>query len=506
MTSLIDRLDHVRTADPDSTPQNTLRQMIGLRPGVRIVPVGEGIEIHHPWGRHTLRGLSEHDLVVLHRLTGEPLDGRELTDERLQQALRSLANLVTVTIAAPDGNPLVVATPINRRAGLIDLPVGRVGNAHLSRFAYLRRLSENVPPVGGDIRLTDGMSLESPLSNHRLCFPNPAVAAFVSALAGRADLTEVADQVGLDRRVGELVVSVLAGSGMLESDQDEQLALWEFHDLLFHTRSRYGLHDYEAGGVYSHPDIPHAEPLPERTGAVEVDLERPEWQDVVSRDGRLTEVLENRRSLRQYATQPITRSELSEFLYRTARARRLVQAGGEHPYIGVDRPYPLGGGMGELELYLVVHECEGLKSGIYWYDSAAHRLVLRSSTVQVRRQLAAQAWLATGGSVDRPQIQFCITSRLSRVQWKYSAIAYSVTLKHVGVLLQTLYLVATAMGLSPCANGSGDTELVARAIQVDWAAEPPVGEFLLGGRPVEQPAQVSEFADLVEQRRASSRG
>jgi SagB-type dehydrogenase family enzyme len=61
--------------------------------------------------------------------------------------------------------------------------------------------------------------------------------------------------------------------------------------------------------------------------------------------------------------------------------------------------------------------------------------------------------------------------------------AYSTVLKDVGVLMQTMYLVATAMGLSPCAIGCGDAEKSARLLGTRFEAESSVGEFLLGGPP-----------------------
>ena len=54
------------------------------------------------------------------------------------------------------------------------------------------------------------------------------------------------------------------------------------------------------------------------------------------------------------------------------------------------------------------------------------------------------------------------------------------TLKHVGVVIQTMYLAATAMGLGPCAVGCGDADLFGRAAGTDYFAETSVGEFLLG--------------------------
>ena len=58
--------------------------------------------------------------------------------------------------------------------------------------------------------------------------------------------------------------------------------------------------------------------------------------------------------------------------------------------------------------------------------------------------------------------------------------AYAITLKNVGVLYQTMYLVATAMGLAPCALGSGSSDLCAAAAGTEYLAESWVGEFPLG--------------------------
>jgi SagB-type dehydrogenase family enzyme len=68
--------------------------------------------------------------------------------------------------------------------------------------------------------------------------------------------------------------------------------------------------------------------------------------------------------------------------------------------------------------------------------------------------------------------------------WKYQSMAYALTLKHVGVLYQVMYCVATAMGLAACALGGGDSDAFAEATGLDYLAETSVGEFILGSRPV----------------------
>jgi SagB-type dehydrogenase family enzyme len=66
------------------------------------------------------------------------------------------------------------------------------------------------------------------------------------------------------------------------------------------------------------------------------------------------------------------------------------------------------------------------------------------------------------------------------VQWKYGGAAMTLILEDVGVLVQTLYLVATAMRLAPCALGATDPELFAQATNIDRLEEPQVGAFWLG--------------------------
>ena len=56
------------------------------------------------------------------------------------------------------------------------------------------------------------------------------------------------------------------------------------------------------------------------------------------------------------------------------------------------------------------------------------------------------------GAPAPPQILITISARFGRMSWKYSSIAYSLILKDVGVLIQTLYLMATDMALGGCAS------------------------------------------------------
>ena len=203
----------------------------------------------------------------------------------------------------------------------------------------------------------------------------------------------------------------------------------------------------------------------------------------------LTEVMDRRRSHRRYQSAPSLR-ELGVFLDRVARVRQTWSV----PVTGLDgrqtemefsrRAYPSGGASYELEIYPVVDHCDGLEPGLFHYDARTHELVRLSGRTAETGRMMRDAKLATAG-IATPQILFAITARFARVTWKYKSIAYAVILRNVGVLYQTMTLTATDMGLSPCGLGSGDSALFAAATGLDPVIENTVGEFILGGRPLE---------------------
>jgi SagB-type dehydrogenase family enzyme len=174
----------------------------------------------------------------------------------------------------------------------------------------------------------------------------------------------------------------------------------------------------------------------------------------------------------------MTARQLGELLYRCARTRRTFHIGDvEH----VSRPYPSGGGVYELELYPVIRRVSGLDAGMYHYESVEHRLRLVREPgphVEALLRVAASAAMTSA----QPQALLVIAARFGRLAYTYEEIPYSLVLKHTGVLYQSIYLVATAMGLAPCGLGGGDVMAFAAATGRDIRQESAVGEFMLGSR------------------------
>jgi SagB-type dehydrogenase family enzyme len=463
---------------------------------VSVAAGGEGeLVLSGSRGRLLLRHLPPAVAGALGRLAhpGEPL-GRLVESLRRPPVPGVLARFFYLLDELARGGFLVLAATAGGRRLATAVPTAAsfalrreaVGDRPLvlSRFAYLHRVG-------------DELALESPLCAVRVLLHDWAAASLVHALASPATPAQLAGRLpGLPAEAAGPLVALLLGTGMLtavndRSGTDEEetpgLRSWEFHDLLFHARSREGRHDSPVGATYAQagevPPPPAAKPP---AGSATVELHAPDLERLRREDPPLARAMEARRSLREYAAEPIRAEQLGEFLYRVARVKGRAPAEVETPAgpVVVDftaRPYPAAGGLYELEVYPVVLACQGIERGLYHYDGVGHRLGRLSGWTAEVEELAGRAALAAGIPPEGVQVLIVLAARFGRVSWKYSSLAYALTLKDVGVLYQSMYLAATAMGLAPCALGVGDSDLFARLIGSGYYAETSVGEFLLGG-------------------------
>jgi SagB-type dehydrogenase family enzyme len=472
--------------------------VLSWREGVTAAAAGDGaLDVQGPGGRVSLRRVAPVFLDALDRLSPPGED-----EDRLAELVRgdgsaaltrwyyylerlSRRGLVWRTVHT---NGARLATLVAVSTSFVARPVEAKSGCRyvLSRFAGLRRL-------GG------AAVVESPLAHAKVILNDSRAAALVGALTAPATAEELTARViGLSTDAVAGVLTLLWRAGLLgeasdgascAEDEAPALQTWDYHDLLFHARSRQGRSDAAFGGTYrlaGRLDPPPAlKPAP--SGKTH-ELYRPDLARLQRDDPPLARVQERRCSVRAFdADRPITDRQLGEFLFRVARVKdhwqtELATSSGPVRMDFASRPYPAGGGLYELELYAAVNLCANLEPGLHHYDPARHcltRLCGRTAEVAGLLQDAAES---TAVPEDSVQILVILAARFPRMAWKYESIAYALTLKDVGVIFQTMYLAATAMGLGPCALGCGDADRFARAAGTDYYTETSVGEFLLGSQ------------------------
>ena len=410
------------------------------------------------------------------------ISGGGNSDEEVQSLVARLAShgLLEYCLGAQTGDDVIVEPQVADYWPQIPL----LDNADflvLSRFAYLRRRAND-------------LLLESPLARAAFRIRNPKIAAMLALLSTPKQLKSLRRQDGfpgvellallLD---GRILFKIAAGCGgeLRRAEGDDSLVLWDFHDLLFHTRSTEGRHANPQGGLY--PYVGTIAPLPPvrpRWPGKKIDLTK--CSSANSQEGaQAAALLRARHSTRIFDDRrPITLSELAQFLDGAARVQSkwtgqldLGDRTTELKYAA--RPYPSGGASYELELYLAVDKCEGLARGFYHYDAGAHALVpIVVRTNELDAMLASASFAMD--SPATPQVLITIAARFGRVSWKYSSLAYSLVLKNVGAFTQTLYLMATDMGLGGCGIGSVNIDLFAEMTGLEFHTEGPVGQFAMG--------------------------
>lgn len=409
------------------------------------------------------RGAREDDLVS-RILDSAGLEGVSEFYVRLGQLWgeRLLCHSVCI-----DGFPIAACVPLSASFQFSAKTMGAEDRYVLSRFALCRR---------------DGREwiLESPRVACHVVLHDPRALSILGRIAAPCLPEELAaNSPDLPADVCELVGELLYSAGFLvkvDEDIDPAFEQWEFHDLFFHSRSRAGRHANPYGGTFRFRDEAGATSAvkPPMSGDC-TELYRPDIEELKQADASLTSILESRRSIRNYGATPMTVRQLGEFLYRSARVSNVFNVEG---WETSTRVYPGGGSAYELEVYPVIDRCEGLESGLYQYCPQSHQLCrISGRTADVDFLLTSAAQTARSA---RPQILLVITARFQRVTWKYSSTAYALILKDVGVLFQTMYLAATAMGLAPCALGGGNSDVFANATGLDYFREASVGEFILG--------------------------
>lgn len=445
-------------------------------------------ELRNPTsGRIVLQAPDSGEIAALEALAKKPCSATELADAA--QATQESTDLgrfwghvdillrkgMVSLVSLADGGELMRATRTSDVAVYAEVRLSSDDVVQLSRFACIRRSG-------------DHLVVESPTACTKVTVCDARIGALLADLSQarsvdslcRLDvLPPAVTREALQLLATMGVVGVADRDGVLPDDRDVA-GQREFHDVLAHWHSRWGLAGEFIGARYrdGFEPLPAIKPV---DGEV-LPLPRPDLSRLKSADPPLAQVVEERRSVRWFGPGSLTLEQLGEFLYRVGRVRADLPPTADVPYGRTVRPYPSGGQSYDLEIYLTITGCDDLKPGIYHYEPELHGLTLvteqrRSVIKMVRTSCLAMARPSV------PQVLVTLASRFNRLSWRYRGLSYSLTLKNVGVLLQSMYLAATAMGLGGCAQGSGNSRDFAQIIGCDPMEESSVGEFALGVLP-----------------------
>jgi len=222
----------------------------------------------------------------------------------------------------------------------------------------------------------------------------------------------------------------------------------------YHQETKYQRHSMQGGGLdWAHQPSPYKEfPL---------SLKRFPIQTPFKSGTPLWETVGKRRSIREFSSQPMSFSDLSQLIWATQGITWTVSG-------YAFRACPSAGALYPVETYVAVNRVEDLLPGIYHYQVRKAELVLLKEGVfgpDLARAGLNQELLEEAATV------FIWTAVVERSKWKYRERAYRYIYMDVGHIGQNLYLAATALDLGCCGVGAFFDDEVDHLVGIDGSEE-----------------------------------
>lgn len=157
----------------------------------------------------------------------------------------------------------------------------------------------------------------------------------------------------------------------------------------------------------------------------------------------LQETLENRRSNRNFSGTICSKERFSTVLINSLRENvEIVQEDGVKWNF---RPYPSGGGLYPIDIYIAIFNVEGIKNGVYLYNPKKHTISELDTNNDL--SLIKNALPTLTKELEKTAFLIILVSDLERMAFKYQERAYRFALLECGHISQNLLLSATALDI-----------------------------------------------------------
>jgi len=193
------------------------------------------------------------------------------------------------------------------------------------------------------------------------------------------------------------------------------------------------------------------------SSSINIELPIPGIPDQVS----LAETLRKRKSIRNFSTRSISKSQLSYLLWASTGIQR-KENGFEF------RTAPSAGALYPIETYLASNNVDNMEKAVYHYSIESHSLeeLQKGDFGDSICQAALGQRMFVGAAVI-----FIWTAIFERSKWKYSERAYRYVYLDAGHIVQNLVLSATSIGLGSCQVGAFFDDEMNQIIGIDGIKE-----------------------------------
>lgn len=178
----------------------------------------------------------------------------------------------------------------------------------------------------------------------------------------------------------------------------------------------------------------------------------------------LRKVIDQRRTVRKYADDPISLDELSYLLWCTQGVQQLNPAYTKGGRITL-RTVPSAGARHAFETYVLANNVTGLLVGLYRFWATEHKLIEVSTDTGLAERLT-EACLGQK-MIKEAAATFVWVADTYRMWWRYQERGYRYMLLDAGHVCQNMYLAAESIGCGACAVGAYNDNEVHRVMELD---------------------------------------
>jgi SagB-type dehydrogenase family enzyme len=203
-----------------------------------------------------------------------------------------------------------------------------------------------------------------------------------------------------------------------------------------------------------------------------IDLPMPEEIPPITID--FMAVVELRTSVRDYQNMPISLLELSYLLWCTQGVKQVL---GNKATL---RTVPSAGARHALETYLLLHNVEGVKPGLYRFLALEHKLIEVNMSDNISEEIIKAC--LDQSFIAKSAVTFLWAAQANRMTWRYGERGYRYLHLDAGHVCQNLYLSAQVVGCGVCAIAAFDDEYLNAVIGLDGEEQFVVYVATLGKR------------------------
>lgn len=199
-----------------------------------------------------------------------------------------------------------------------------------------------------------------------------------------------------------------------------------------------------------------------------VKLSKPLLNDRIS----FKDAIFKRHSWRNFSGKPMSEKKLSSLLYFFAGIRE------QNSEWSGNRFYPSAGARYPLEIYPIIININGVRSGIYHYYIKNHLLEILPEKPNYKnlafKYFGNQPW------VNRANLLLIISSIFHRTNVKYGERGYRHVLTELGCMLQNIYLTCAVLDIGCCPTGGYVDDGYNELLDLDGIEESVIGAVAIG--------------------------